>query len=202
MSRDLPQSQLDLAALVGSRICHDLISPIGAIGNGVELLSMSGTAGGEELALISESVQTANARVRFLRIAYGLASEGQTIGRTEITGLLAEVWRAGRVRVHWAAPGDCLRLEVKLAFLALQCLENALPYGGTIEVTRTGQSWHLTARAEKMRADPALWDGLAGRAPLEVAGNTVHFALIGITASAAGRKLSVQRGEGSLTLAF
>ncbi len=46
----------DLAALVGSRICHDLISPIGAIGNGVELMMMEGAAKGPEMALITESV--------------------------------------------------------------------------------------------------------------------------------------------------
>lgn len=44
MSYDDP----DLTALLGSRICHDLISPLGAIGNGVELLSMAGTAGGRK----------------------------------------------------------------------------------------------------------------------------------------------------------
>ncbi|MEL7098472.1 MAG: histidine phosphotransferase, partial [Pseudomonadota bacterium] len=43
------KSQIDLAALIGSRICHDLISPIGAINNGLELLGMAGTAGGAEL---------------------------------------------------------------------------------------------------------------------------------------------------------
>ncbi len=62
-SDDTPQSP-DLAALIGSRICHDLISPIGAIGNGLELLSMAG-AGGPEVALISDSVSNANARIRF-----------------------------------------------------------------------------------------------------------------------------------------
>ena len=59
----------DLAALVGSRICHDLISPIGAIGNGLELFLMD-TAGGPELALITESISHAKARIRFFRVAY------------------------------------------------------------------------------------------------------------------------------------
>ena len=50
-----------IAALLGSRICHDLISPIGAISNGVELMQMSGADSSPELALISESVESANA---------------------------------------------------------------------------------------------------------------------------------------------
>ena len=58
----------DIAALVGSRICHDLISPIGAIGNGVELIGLTENTSSPELALISESVDNANARIRFFRV--------------------------------------------------------------------------------------------------------------------------------------
>ena len=54
----------DLTALLGSRICHDLISPIGAISNGVELLLMDNVAKGPEMTLIAESVANANARIR------------------------------------------------------------------------------------------------------------------------------------------
>ena len=67
------QDKPDLAALIGSRICHDLISPIGAIGNGVELMMMDGTAKTPELALIAESVANANARIRYFRVAFGSA---------------------------------------------------------------------------------------------------------------------------------
>lgn len=57
------QSDLNLAALIGSRICHDLISPIGAINNGLELLGMSGNRmEGPEIDLIGQSVQNASAR--------------------------------------------------------------------------------------------------------------------------------------------
>ena len=61
------QSNINLAALIGSRICHDLISPIGAINNGLELLGMSDAREGPELELISESVGNASARIRFFR---------------------------------------------------------------------------------------------------------------------------------------
>ncbi|MEP3017383.1 MAG: histidine phosphotransferase, partial [Tateyamaria sp.] len=58
------QSNVNLGALIGSRICHDLISPIGAINNGLELLGMSNEREGPELDLISESVGNASARIR------------------------------------------------------------------------------------------------------------------------------------------
>ena len=65
----------DLVALVGSRLCHDLISPLGAIGNGVELLTMTATTLSPELQLITESVAAANARIKFFRLAFGRAGE-------------------------------------------------------------------------------------------------------------------------------
>jgi histidine phosphotransferase ChpT len=64
---------IELTSLIGSRICHDLISPLGAIGNGVELLAMSEVAKGPEMSLIAESVENANARIRFFRVAFGAA---------------------------------------------------------------------------------------------------------------------------------
>ena len=108
---------LDLMSLLGSRICHDLISPLGAIGNGVELLAMSGTAAGPEMALISESVENANARIRFFRVAYGAAAEGQSLSRGEIVEILAGLGRSGRTTIQWQVEGPVPRRAAKLAFL-------------------------------------------------------------------------------------
>ena len=72
-------SPKDLNALLGSRICHDLISPLSAIGNGIELLTLSGVDAPSEIALISESVDNANTRIRFFRVAFGAAREDQQI---------------------------------------------------------------------------------------------------------------------------
>ncbi|MEO1362985.1 MAG: hypothetical protein AAFU86_04320 [Pseudomonadota bacterium] len=81
------QDNVNLAALIGSRICHDLISPIGAINNGLELLNMAGASDGPEMELISESVENASARIRFFRMAYGAASD-QPVGRAEVVSIL------------------------------------------------------------------------------------------------------------------
>ena len=67
----------ELSQLLGSRLCHDLVSPLGAIGNGVELLEMSpdfpGIAACPELQLIAESVSSARARIQIFRVAFGQA---------------------------------------------------------------------------------------------------------------------------------
>ena len=69
----------DVNALLGSRICHDLISPLGAIGNGVELLSLSGVRAESELSLIARSVESANTKIRFFRIAFGATTADQLV---------------------------------------------------------------------------------------------------------------------------
>ena len=90
------RTRADISALVSSRICHDLVSPLGAIGNGVELLGMSGAPEGPELQLINESVENANARLRFFRIAFGAASADQVISRSEILATRARACRCPR----------------------------------------------------------------------------------------------------------
>ena len=117
----------DIAALIRSRICHHLISPIGAIGNGVQLLAMSGGAAGAEMDLITESVQNANARIRFFRIAYGAAQADHTIGRQEVLSVLTATAQRGRFTYFWQVDGEQSREMVRIAFLMLQCFEMALP---------------------------------------------------------------------------
>ena len=135
----------DLGALVGSRICHDLISPLGAIGNGVELIALSGVDDTPEMALIAESVENANARIRFFRVAFGAAEVEQTIGAQEVAAVIEGLGRTGRHRIDWTAGGGP-RIEVKLVFLVILCISSAMPWGGTIRVRSTGEDWHGRAR--------------------------------------------------------
>lgn len=147
----------DLAALLGSRICHDLISPLGAIGNGVELLMLDGGAARPEVALIAQSVASANARIRFLRVAFGMAGDGQRMGRPEVLGLVKDWTAGGRLVVDWQVTGDHPRPDLRRAFLALMCLEAALPYGGTLTVRREGAQWHVSAQGRRLKVEPELW---------------------------------------------
>ncbi|MBN2740416.1 MAG: histidine phosphotransferase [Rhodobacteraceae bacterium] len=165
---DTSLSDADLPALLGSRLCHDLISPLGAIGNGVELLALSGQQSGPELDLIAQSVTAANARIKFFRIAFGQTSAEQRIPRSEIAKLLKEISSLGRITHHWQIDGDQARSEVKLAFLAVLCLETLLPFGGEITAQATQAGWEIRAQSEKSRADFALWERLNDGA------NTAH----------------------------
>ena len=181
----------DLSALIASRICHDLISPIGAIGNGVELLTLErGGSDRPEFALIAESVANANARIRFFRVSFGAASGEQRLARTEVLSILTDLGRAGRITYAWTSQGDLSRRDVRLVFLLLQCLETFLPYGGRVEVTEGATSWTLRAEAQRMKIDPALWDILTiPDTDARVEAGHVHFALARRGLAALGKRL-------------
>ncbi|WP_193141573.1 MULTISPECIES: histidine phosphotransferase family protein [unclassified Meridianimarinicoccus] len=193
----------NLEALLGSRICHDLISPIGAIGNGLELMALTQAADGPEMAMISESVASAQARIRFYRVAYGANSADQTLGRQEIVEILGSLYTGNRLKVTWGVDGDVPRDAAKLAFLLLQCLETALPRGGAITVSGNGADWVLRAVSEKLRIDPDLWALLTGAEPVgEIAPSQIQFILAPLQIADIGRRLSVAQDDTSVTLRF
>jgi histidine phosphotransferase ChpT len=168
----------DLAARVVSRICHDLVSPLGAIANGMELLMLSGLARSPESELISESIESANARIRFFRLAFGTASR-QPVGRSEIAGTLRGLERGSRLTYDWTPVGDHPRDEVKAVFLLLLCLETAMPLGGRIYVARNGPAWEVVAESPRLRIDAASWDAIGpSRAPAPTSASLVQFTLL------------------------
>ncbi len=194
--------QADLTALVGSRICHDLISPLGAIGNGVELLELSGMAQTPEMALIAESVAAAQARIKFFRVAYGTAETASNISRADITGTLGAVARGGRLSYFWEAEGDVPRREAKALFLLLQCLETAMPLGGEIHVRRIATGWEVVAEGDKMSVDEALWTGMLGRIRPQVTAAQVQFALLPLALAPLGKVLALKLGLGRIVARF
>ena len=193
----------NIVALVGSRICHDLTSPLGAIGNGVEMLEMSGTSGGPEMALIAESVTNANAMVKFFRLAFGAASAEAKVGRSETAELLSAASRSGRLTYFWAVDGEQSRREVRAVFLMLMCFENALPRGGDVHVRRAGDRWEMWAEGDRLNVKKPLWDGLAdGTAATEATPNEVQFALLPDALDELGRTLRLSFGANRIDASF
>ncbi|MEL7127730.1 MAG: histidine phosphotransferase family protein [Pseudomonadota bacterium] len=196
------QSNVNLAALIGSRICHDLISPIGAINNGLELLNMAGGTSGPEMELISESVENASARIRFFRMAYGAAGS-QPVGRAEVVSILQDTTRGGRLTMAYGPLDAQPRWAVRMVFLALQCVETAMPYGGRIEVSLDDGVWSVMGHSEKFSFDSDLWSTLdtgdvQGLAPAHVQFGLLHHHLHDI-----GRAVHVDRADGGpLSMTF
>lgn len=198
----MTQNNMDFSALVGSRICHDLISPVGAIGNGVELIGMGGTSG-PELELIADSVGNANARIRYFRIAFGLAGVEQMVGVREIRGILHDLSAGGRVAYEWDVLRDVVRPELRAGFLALMCLESALPYGGFLSITEMDGRWQFSAEGRKIAFEDNLWGDLTrvGRT-VEITPGRVQFGLLPQIVGDLGREIGVRHQDDRLTISF
>lgn len=191
-----------LAALVGSRICHDLISPIGAINNGLELLTMSSDRSGPEMGLINESVGNASARIRFFRIAFGAAGD-QMVGPAEVSSILRDLYEKSRLDVVWSTEDPVQRTDVRLAFLALMCAETAMPYGGRVEMRPSDSGWQLFGNADRVNVDAELWGLLAGTVMRnDLPPSHVQFALFPLVTRDAGRKITLQSDEKTLLIRY
>jgi histidine phosphotransferase ChpT len=131
----------DLAAtqLLMSHLCHELVSPIGAVSNGIEMLEDFGTdePAPEALALIRESGKSAAAKLRFYRLAYGRAGQAADLGLAQCAAAAAELLGTdARVGLDWRTAGD-LRLIPGAPQLVLNLVVlgvGGLPRGGRIAV--------------------------------------------------------------------
>ena len=153
-----------------------------------------------EMALISESVTSASARIRFFRIAFGSAGE-QVVGRPEVMSILKDVYVASRLQVAWGPLDGQQRCLVRLTFLALMCLETGMPYGGRIEIARDDDQMVLRGHADKFNIDATLWDLLAGTPRAEdLRPAQVQFGLLPVIARDEGRALSITLEDSCITL--
>ncbi len=193
----------NLSALLGSRICHDLINPLGAIGNGIELLGLAGVSGGPEMDLVSGSVDNATAKLKFLRLAFGDATADQIVPRAEILSTLSAIAQGGRHSFAWNVANDSARRDVRVALLAAMCMETALPLGGDINIQSDNDRWTITTRHERLNLDPALWVPLnKGVCPQNLGAAQVHFGLLPTMAAEAGRILSMTHGADWVKIDF
>ncbi len=192
----------DLSALVSARLCHDLISPIGAIGNGLELMQLADGASSAELELVSGSVDTALAKLRFFRVAFGPADSAARLSVDEARALTDAMFQ-GRLGVAWEAEGpDLARLTVQIICLAALCLEKSLPMGGSVRVRAADGDVALSVEGRRVAAPEALWAVAEGATPSaeELRSDGVQFALLARALAAAGLALETEFGATSAAI--
>lgn len=138
------QDMLDTAILelLASRICHDLISPVGAVHNGVEFLEeMGADNGAEAIGLIAHSAQMAAARLQAFRLAYGAGGRDPSIKPEDVHKTFGDLVRAdSKITQDWDPHGplgygeDRPAAYCKMLMGALMLAQECLPKGGTITV--------------------------------------------------------------------
>ncbi len=165
-------SDLDLAALLCSRVCHDIISPVGAIANGLELMddpetdaAMKATA----LDMVRSSAKTATAKLKFCRIAFGASgSAGAHIDLGEAGETAREFVGNEKVKLDWQAPRENRpKAEVKLLLNMLLLAMAGIPRGGVVTVSVDGQKLRVRAQGERAKLPQAMADILHGETPAE-----------------------------------
>ena len=144
MSAAVALDALDLAALLCSRVCHDLISPTGAIVNGLEVLEEKQSD--EEtktfaLDLIKKSARTASARLQFCRLAFGAAgSSTAQIDLGDAQNMARAFLEDDKTKLTWNLPRVLLpKNRVKLLLNMLIIAGQTIPRGGTMTVDPVGE---------------------------------------------------------------
>ncbi|WP_255209626.1 histidine phosphotransferase family protein [Sulfitobacter donghicola] len=152
------------------------------------------------MELIADSVKNASARIRFFRIAFGAASN-QQVGPQEVISVLDDMYAGTRVSVVWGPQDGLPRDTVRLAFLALLCLETGMPFGGRIEVSFAEGQLVMKGHADKFTIDPALWGLLEGAIYEEkLLPAQLQFGLLPHLSQKSDRKLSIVKDENLITM--
>ena len=165
-------TEIEFAALLVSRVCHDLVGPLGAVVNGMEVLEdeRDPAMRADAIKLVTMSAEQALARIQFMRIAFGAAgSAGAELDLGEIGRLTSGLLQGGKVQLAWNAQRlywvkDWAKLLMNATLLAADCL----PRGGVVTV-ETGSdalapSFHIRAQGNHARLTEEVAQALAGEA--------------------------------------
>lgn len=193
---------IDLAALLVSRVCHDLISPVGAVINGLEVIEDDDDPGMREEAmrLIGRSAAQASAKLQFARLAFGASgSRGDILPVGDVRETAAKVFEDSKAKLVWQANGELALPKAQVKALAnLVALGNeCLPRGGTVTVSVevSGRGTELVVRAQGTGARLAddMKVALAGDIPVEkVDGRAVVPLMLGLVSRQNGGKMATE----------
>lgn len=203
-------SSVDLASLLCSRLCHDLLSPVGALSNGLELLADEKDPEMRRrcFELLEQSAQVSADKLKFFRLAFGAAGGfGDMVPSEEPMALIiALVGGNGRIELNWGVtavelPKPAVKVLLNLASIGI----DALIRGGKLEIgaEMQGGGCEIVIRAEGPRIafDETIGKALDGTLPLdELSGRTAPAHMIQLLATGKDGGLQYALAENSLVL--
>jgi histidine phosphotransferase ChpT len=185
---------LDLAALLCSRLCHDLISPVGAIINGLEVMEEDKDEETKTFALdlIKKSATQASAKLQFCRLAFGAAgSAGAQIELGDAEKVARGLLEDGKTTLVWNLPRALVaKNRAKLLLNMLLVASGTIPRGGTLTVEPMSEGYQVSARGLNARLGPATADLLAGTPAEPVNAHAIQPVYTGILARDCGFVIS------------
>jgi histidine phosphotransferase ChpT len=201
-------NDLDFAALLVSRVCHDLVSPVGAVVNGLEVLEDETDLAmrADALRLVAASAEQAAARLQFARIAFGAAgSAGAELDLAEVGRIMSGLLKGGKVELVWEAqavnwPKDWAKLLMNAVLVGA----DSLPRGGKVHVDTTdnglGPKFAIRARGTIARLTPEVERALAGEPVGALDGRSIQPYLTYQLSRTLSASLSVGTAEGEVRL--
>lgn len=204
--KGLAMNDLDFAALLVSRVCHDLVSPVGAVVNGLEVLEDETDLAmrADALRLVAASAEQAAARLQFARIAFGAAgSAGAELDLTEVGRIMSGLLKGGKVELVWQPqavnwPKDWAKLLMNVVVAAADCL----PRGGRVTVetsTDPGRpGFRITGEGTVVRLSSESERALMGEPTGALDGRSIQPYLTHQLAKTLGVALSVMAAPGEV----
>jgi histidine phosphotransferase ChpT len=209
MTEPTALGDLELAALVSSRICHDVINPVSAISNGLEMLAEEPDEAMREAAmdLIRKSAAQASAKLQFARLAFGAAgSAGAEIDLRDAEKVAREFLAgSGKHQVTWQGPAVTLpKNKVKLLLNLVALGAVALPRGGVVNVEIEGTppdvSFVVKAKGDSARLNDQVKSLLSGANGVAVDVHLIQPYYARRIATAAGMIVTVEARDGEVDL--
>lgn len=203
-----PKISTRVVELLCSRLCHDLISPVGAVKSGLELLAeFDDDPGGEAMALINSSAESASLKLRFFRVAFGMAGSTQADLSLAEAKLLADAMvGSARTSLVWPGSDDAATPAagiIKVALNMILVAADMLPRGGTItarlEAGPQQSAITIDAAADDARITDEMRAALSGQvADAELTPRTVqgYFTSVLLQRWGASLELTERPGEG------
>jgi histidine phosphotransferase ChpT len=209
VSGSIAVGALDLAALLCSRVCHDLISPVGAIVNGIEVMEEDKNEETKTFALdlIKKSAYQASAKLQFCRLAFGAAgSAGAEIDLGDAEKAARGLFEDGKTALVWNLPHQLLaKNRVKLLLNMLLIAAGTVSRGGTLTVDPVPggagiAGFVVTASGLNAKLNPTVAELLAGNSAHPVDAHVVQPLYAGILARDCGLVLAAGGESGTITL--
>ena len=190
------RASLRVAGLLASRLCHDLIGPLGAVDNGLELIADEGGIAEEALALARRSAKRAAGRLRYLRYAFGAAGEDPGFGASEARGLAQNLLQGSEIQLGWPAPGNDLlpagagRLLLNMILLGMDCL----PRGGQMQIVARSDLLAIDCKSPHARLTPELRSAILAGSPDDLTARTIVGYYAALLALELGGRLEAVAG--------
>lgn len=197
-------SSTDFASLLCSRLCHDLVGPVGALYNGIELLADETDPAMQArcLELLADSARQTSNKLKFFRLAFGAAGGfGDDVDMRDAQSALEGLFADRRVDIEWLVPMGALpKSAVKLLLNLAMTAGDALLRGGLLKVgaDRRGAGVDLVVRAEGSRLllDAELQAAMEGRTrPADLSPRAAAAHLVRCLVDDAGATLEIRQPE-------